>query len=151
MKKISLYPFLVLLLITSSAFSQIGKAKEKKEKYTIGKLTNPYKYVELSYINVNDEKVYSLSFKNLKYQELTDICVVTFKATKEELDYLYDTLHSMTKAKGKSVDLTIGNGKLTLNGKRSQVDIYAKVEGQPSKYTWLNKNQIDKIFARKRK
>ncbi|MEL0183281.1 MAG: hypothetical protein VW884_01610 [Bacteroidota bacterium] len=75
MKKI----LLLLLLIPFIGFSQVGKKQIVDVKWTkVGKLTNPYKYVELEYKEYDGERTYQLSFQNMEYTQITDIATVTF-------------------------------------------------------------------------
>ena len=78
--------FTITLLFTLSGFSQIGEAKKAKEYTTVGKVTNPYKWVTLEYTMSGDDKLYILSFRNQEYTEIEDIGSIAFTATDEELD-----------------------------------------------------------------
>jgi len=147
MKKIL---YTLVLLFSFSAFAQIGAAKDSQEFITVGKVTNPYKWITLEYTISGEDKLYVLSFRNQEYTEIEDIGSIAFTATDEELDYLYTTFHSMLKARGESKNLEIGNGKMVLNGIYNSFELYVSRDGVPTKHTWLNKGQINKLFARKK-
>ena len=139
--------FIFAFLLSIPVVSQIGKAKKTIDYTTIGKLTNPYKWVELKYVDLNDERNYVLTFRNLEYSEIEDISWLEFKANQKEIDYLYDTFYSMTiKSKGKSETIEVGNGVVTLKGKGNRFELYVNIKGEPLRHTWLNKGQVKKLF-----
>tara|TARA_B100000900_G_scaffold266204_1_gene227160 strand:+ start:610 stop:1056 length:447 start_codon:yes stop_codon:yes gene_type:complete len=140
----------ISICIFSTSFAQIGQTKETKKYTSIGKLTNPYKYVELEYTLAENKKEYRLTFKNLEYQELNDIATVYFTANEEELDYLYNSFISMTKLpKNEKKTLSIGNGEFIMESQgMKQVRLYYKENGVPLKYTWLSAKQVKKVFGK---
>ena len=142
--------YTLALLFSFSAFAQIGEAKDTPEVIMVGKVTNPYKWVTLQYTMSGEDKLYLLSFRNQEYTELEDIGSISFTATDDELDYLYKTFHSMLKARGESKTIEIGDGKMVLNGIYNSFELYVYKDGTPTKHTWLNKGQINKLFARKK-
>ena len=140
---------LMLMLIPFISNSQIGK-QEKVDKWTkYGKLTNPYKYFEIEFKEYDGGKIYRVSFQNMKYTEITDICSFQFEATDDELKYLKQTLLDGCAIKKDSEDITleIGNGMIQLqylSGKN--VRMWYIEDGKVSKRTWLSAKQIDKLF-----
>ena len=89
MKKI----LLLLLVIPFIGFSQVGKKEVVDIKWTqVGKLTNPYKFVELEYKEYDGERTYKLSFQNMEYMEIVDIGTITFTASQEDIEYIRQTL-----------------------------------------------------------
>ena len=142
--------FTLALLISFSTFAQIGEAKEVAKFVSVGKVTNPNKWIDLEYTQNGDKKLYRLSFRNQEYTAIEDIGLITFTATDKELDYLYTTFRSMIKARGETKTIEIGDGTMVLNGIFNSFELYVEKDGVPTKHTWLNKKQVNKLFNRKK-
>jgi hypothetical protein len=144
---------LMTLLIPFFGYSQIGKSEKLEEWIKVGKLTNPNKYVELSSQGYGETKLYRLSFQNMEYEIIDDICNIFFKSTISELNYLRDELVKGCKfKKGERVSLDVGEGKIVISHSpsNSQVRMTYYEDGSPSKYTWFMKGQIYKVFGVKK-
>ena len=142
---------LIALLSFTFSNAQIGEAKTLTSYETVGKLTNPYKYVELQKADFDGTTMYMLSYQNLEYQEITDIASISFEATNEELDYLYDELMKGTamKKNDPEVSLNIGDGTLFISrAAAGQVRLMYKEDGVPFKWTWMSKGQLRKVFGK---
>ena len=141
----------VALLSFTFSNAQIGEAKELTSYETIGKLTNPYKYVELSKADFDGTTMYMLSYQNLEYEQITDLANISFEATESELDYLYNELLKGTamKKNDDAVSLDIGKGTLFISrAAAGQVRLMYKEDGVPFKRTWLSKGQLRKLFGK---
>lgn len=141
--------FLFCFMLAKVSMGQIGSAQSLPEYKTIGKLINPYKYVELE-SNGND---YRLTFKNLEYTEISDMAVVFFTATQKELDYFYSELvKGLTmKMKDPAVTMSFGKGRIFIQrhaGSVKQVRMTYFEEGKPAKWTWLSSSQLKRVFGK---
>ena len=147
MKKI----LLLLLVIPFIGFSQVGKKEVVDIKWTqVGKLTNPYKFVELEYKEYDGERTYKLSFQNMEYMEIVDIGTITFTASQEDIEYIRQTLIDgcLLKKNAEAITLEIGQGTLLIRpmSGKNNVRMYYDEKGKTLKHTWFTKKQIDKVF-----
>ena len=144
---------LLLLFIPLVSFGQVGKKEVKDIKWNkVGKLTNPYKYVELEYKEYDNERTYRLSFQNLEYSRITDTANIIFTGTPDDIKYIKQTLIEgcALKKNSEAIELEIGSGTLLIvhNSGKSNVKIAYVEEYEPMRYTWLSKAQIDKVFGK---
>ena len=144
MKKLLITFATVLLSINS--FGQISEVSQVESFELIGKTSNPYKWVKLK----KSEDAYLITFLNLEYQNIVDVGAVRFVATPEDLTYLYDTLIDMCNSKRKTQKtLTLGTALVVMTTQGAkQVRLDVKQEGEPSKWTWLSRKQLSKVFKK---
>tara|TARA_X000001036_G_scaffold313313_1_gene291885 strand:- start:257 stop:709 length:453 start_codon:yes stop_codon:yes gene_type:complete len=142
----------IALLSFTFSYAQVDQVKEVTSWETIGKLTNPYKYVELSKAEFDDGfTMYMLTYQNLEYEQITDLANIQFEATEDELDYVYNELLKGTamKKNDEAVSLDIGKGTLFISrAAAGQVRLMYKEDGVPFKRTWLSKGQLRKLFGK---
>ena len=143
-------PLIILfaILIYGSSYSQTIKNTYE----TIGKISTLYKYIELSKQVIDDENIYNLKYQNLEFPQMTDLAIVEFKATDEEFDDLYNKilLGSKMKKNDPINYMDLGKGRIGISRLASgQVKILYNTKGSTlSKWTWLSKAQLRKIFGK---
>jgi len=141
---------ILLFLIPIFGFSQVGQSIKSEKWDKIGKLTNPYKFVEFESQGSDETKLYRLSFRNMEYQQITDISSFTFEGTQEDINYIKSELVKGLKYKGdESSVFEIGKGMISISKYgMGGVILRYKEDGEPSRWTWLSKGQIGKVFGK---
>ncbi len=150
MKKPIITLITLLGFVYSYAQTDINSSEYTVE--TIGKISNLYKYIELSKQVINDENIYNLKYQNLEFPQMTDLAIVQFKATDDEFDELYNKilLGSKLKKNDPINYMDLGKGRIGISRLASgQVKILYNTKGSTlSKWTWLSKAQLRKIFGK---
>tara|TARA_B100001027_G_scaffold215566_1_gene189819 strand:+ start:1964 stop:2416 length:453 start_codon:yes stop_codon:yes gene_type:complete len=150
MKKPIITLITLLGFVYSYAQTDINSSEYSVE--TIGKISNLYKYIELSKQVINDENIYNLKYQNLEFPQMTDLAIVQFKATDDEFDELYNKilLGSKMKKNDPINYMDLGKGRIGISRLASgQVKILYNTKGSTlSKWTWLSKAQLRKIFGK---
>jgi len=150
MKKPIITLITLLGFVYSYAQTDINSSEYTVE--TIGKISNLYKYIELSKQVINDENIYNLKYQNLEFPQMTDLAIVQFKATDDEFDELYNKilLGSKMKKNDPINYMDLGKGRIGISRLASgQVKILYNTKGSTlSKWTWLSKAQLRKIFGK---
>lgn len=152
MKKI-LFSF--VLLVSISATAQIREV-EKSKYQEIGKVS-PGGMAFISSISVmrdtavNGTNSYLWMYNNLKYSTITDIKSISFTASNEDFDGLYELLKTQLSAdKGTEKDLELGKSRITIKTIRnlgiSSLTIYDLTGG--GGYFYLTAKQVDKLFGK---
>ena len=147
-------PLIALIAIFACTFSyaqndqnSLGYSIE-----TVGKVSSLYKYIELSKQVINEENIYNLKYHNLEFPQMNDMTSVSFKATDEEFDNIYNTilLGSKMKKNDPIRYINLDRGKLGVTRLTSgQVKILYTASGSNEvKWTWLSKGQLKKVFGK---
>lgn len=145
--------YLSILFLSVNVSAQIGKAQETVKWESIGKLTNPYHYVELRTGTIDGETRYHFMYQNMEYKEITDIQGFMFSGSPEDLAYLKETINKgfSLKKGDAAIMLDIGKGTIYLTkypmGGGAIVLRY-KEDYKPDSWTWLNKKQVEKLFGK---
>lgn len=143
---------LIAFLAINFTFSQVAESEASTPEITIGKISNHYKYIELTRQTVDEENLYTLKYQNLEFPQMTDLAFVKFSATDEELDYLYNEI--LKGSKMKKTDpvnyISLGDGKMGITRLASgQVRILYTENGSTIvKWTWMSKGQLRKFFGK---
>lgn len=93
---------------------------------------------------------YLWSYKNLKYKQLTDIQSISFNATEQEFNSLYDILKNQIAAeKGSEKTMMLGQKSIKIVTEKmmgiTSVTIYDISSGG---YFYLTSKQIDQLFGK---
>ena len=98
---------LVLLFVPIFSFSQIGEVKNVPENILVGYNNKMTKFHKLFYSITNDnQKLYTLRYRNMKYQHIDEYDSFSFTASDEEIEYLYNFfLEQMSNKAGKTIEL----------------------------------------------
>ncbi len=147
--------FSLVLLVSISATAQIREV-EKSKYQEIGKVS-PGGMAFISSISVmkdtavNGTNSYLWMYNNLKYSTITDIRSISFTASNEDFDGLYELLKTQLSAdKGTEKDLELGKSRITIKTIRnlgvSSLTIYDLTGG--GGYFYLTSKQVDKLFGK---
>ena len=141
---------ITLLLIPIFGFSQVGQSIKSEQWDNIGKLTNPYHFVKFESQGSDETKLYRLSFQNMEYKEITDISSFVFEGTQKDINYIKSELIKGLKyKKDESSAFQIGEGMIAISKYgMGGVILRYKEDGEPSRWTWLSKGQINKVFGK---
>jgi len=138
----------VLLFIFSNAKTTSYQALEE----TVGKVSNSYKYIELTKRVVDNENFYVLKYQNLEYPQMKDLAYISFSANYDQLNNLYNEILKGSKMKKNDPVnyMTLGDGRMGVARLASgQVRIlYTENGSSVVKWTWLSKGQLKKIFGK---
>ena len=138
----------VLLFIFSNAKTTNYQALEE----TVGKVSNSYKYIELTKRVVDNENLYVLKYQNLEYPQMKDLAYISFSANYDQLNNLYNEILKGSKMKKNDPVnyMTLGDGRMGVTRLASgQVRIlYTENGSSVVKWTWLSKGQLKKIFGK---
>ena len=147
-------PLIALIAVFAFTFSyaQNDQSSSGYSIETVGKVSSLYKYIELSKQVINDENIYNLKYHNLEFPQMNDMTSVSFKATDEEFDNIYNTilLGSKMKKNDPIKYINLDRGKLGVTRLTSgQVKILYTASGSNEvKWTWLSKGQLKKVFGK---
>jgi len=138
---------MLLMLIPFMGLGQL-EFKEKKDAVKIGevRIAGTF-YGNMMYLE--DHDTYVLFFKNLKYQQITDVKNVTI-GDQEDLNSLYDVIMENTVDKTKnSLELDRGDGKfLRLEFANKRVQFWYYNGSSWSQSFYFNQKQINQLFGK---
>lgn len=146
----------LVFLVSSDAYSQIGKSRKADKMVEVGsieRILGDYISVySLSYLEKNGNKFYGLAFTNertLYDDNSPDQKILTFQATQDEFDYLYNFL-----LKGFEEEqiryLDVGEDVLkTLPPTNKFLYIYIDFQNGTTASLKLKKKQLAKLFGKK--
>ena len=140
---------LLSLTLSLTAFSQIGEVKNNLEEVIlVGYNNNMTKFHKLSYRIVDDQKRYTLRYRNMIYRSLDEYASFSFYATDEEIEYLYNFfLEQRTDKTGKTIEL--GKNKISAKKMGVSVRISDLTTGVLDNYFWLSKKDLERLFGRR--
>ena len=147
--------FFFALLVSISGTAQIREV-EKSKYQEIGKVS-PGGMAFISSISVmRDTAVdgtnsYLWMYNNLKYSTITDVRSISFTASNEDFDSLYELMKTQLSAdKGTEKDLELGKSRITIKTIRNlgitSLTIYDLTGG--GGYFYLTAKQVDKLFGK---
>lgn len=137
---------LLFLFIGSNCFSQIGEVKDVQKIHHLGYNNNMTKFHSLSYTEEENGKLYILNYRNMEYQHLDTFESISFYATDEELDYLFNFLKDFNDKDGKTLE--IGKSQIFVKkmGKGIQiVNLTNKTKG----WFFLLPKEIERLFGKR--
>ena len=155
--------FLLFLLIGITANAQIGESTKIEEEIVVGRAFKDNGWqqpVTLAYTTTTKGRRYRLYYQDEKYlgadrnSSLIDVRSISFYATEEELEYLYNFLLEGLDSNEKR-KLDVGEGSIfteisALSRKRTAVmvvNVLNDSEGMTS-YFRLSKKTLDRVFAK---
>lgn len=139
---------LALVLSTNLSFAQIGTAKDIEKPTLIGtSLKSGSGLPRLEYYNRNGKKTYSITYRNLEYENIKDIKSIEFEATDKELEYLYNFFKESFGRNDRT--LKVGNATV-LAGSEDPVNMYVFVyyPNQTKGWFYLGANEVDRLFGK---
>ena len=142
---------LLLLFIPLLGFSQIGEVKsiDDPEEILVGYNNKMTKFHKLSYsVNSDNKKLYTISYRNMKYQQIDEYGSFSFTAADEEIEYLYNFfLEQMSDKSGKTIEL--GENKIFARKMGKAVRISDTTPGVIDNNFWLLKKDLERFFGKR--
>tara|TARA_B110000483_G_C17801860_1_gene391693 strand:- start:41 stop:484 length:444 start_codon:yes stop_codon:yes gene_type:complete len=142
---------LLLLFIPLLGFSQIGEVKsiDDPEEILVGYNNKMTKFHKLSYsLNSDNKKLYTISYRNMKYQQIDEYGSFSFTAADEEIEYLYNFfLEQMSDKSGKTIEL--GENKIFARKVGKAVQISDMTPGVIDNNFWLLKKDLERFFGKR--
>lgn len=137
--------FIVAMLCGAFTFAQIGESQKLEESVIVGEVKMPYKGLE--YYEIDGQKFYILSFRNAEYPSINDIRQLTFYASNEELEYLYQFLKNGFGNKEQRI-LDIGEDRITTNPYMGAIALTIYYKDGSKAWTDITKRQLDRLFEK---
>ena len=143
----------LLVLVSISVNAQIREV-EKSKLVEIGKVGGIGAFVSSMSVMADTTKgatnTYLWFYNNLKYRTITDIKSISFTATEEDFNGLYQFLQTQSNAeKGTQKDLELGKTRLNFKTIRalgvSSLEITDFTTGG---YFYITSKQLDKLFGK---
>jgi len=140
---------LVLLFVPIFSFSQIGEVKNVPENILVGYNNKMTKFHKLFYSITNDnQKLYTLRYRNMEYQHIDEYDSFSFTASDEEIEYLYNFfLEQMSDKSGKTIEL--GENKIFARKMGKAVRISDTTPGVIDNNFWLLKKDLERFFGKR--
>lgn len=144
----------LLVLVSISASAQIREV-EKSKFEKIGEIS-PGGMAFITSMSVlrdtakNGTNSYHWMYNNLAYTRITDIKSISFTASEEDFNALYEMMKTqMSAEKGTEKELMLGNSRISFKTIRtlgvSSLTIYDLSTGG---YFYLTSKQLDKLFGK---
>ncbi|PQB04327.1 hypothetical protein BST85_05005 [Aureitalea marina] len=135
--------------VVNFAISQeILDAKNKLEAELVGEVTTDNRYISLTRSGTTGSKEgFVFYFKNLGFPEQNDYCLVTFEASRSELDLIYLAFRERFTFED-SIEFKLHDAFLKIAFMSDPIRIRVVVieEGQPMKWTDLKREEVDRLF-----
>lgn len=143
-----LITILALVLSTNLTIAQIGKAEDIEKPTLIGtSLKSGSGLPRLEYIKRNGKRTYSITYRNLEYDNIKDIKSIEFEATDEELQYLYNFFKESFGREDRT--LTVGNARLVTNSSdENNMYVFVYYPNEPNGWFYLGANEVDRLFGK---
>ncbi|MGM0931949.1 MAG: hypothetical protein ACQEWD_00740 [Bacteroidota bacterium] len=140
------------ILVTIFAFcfylssnAQVGQAESVDEGEVIGIANKSVGLPKLEKIKVEDQNLFILTFYNLEYIALKEIDNISFYASNEDINYLYNFLQDQLKNK-ESKTLLLGDNEIMATKVSSSVRI--DILGKDS-WFYLSRKQLERLFGKR--
>ncbi len=148
--------YILLFLLPLASIAQIGTPIKTPPSITVGKVTPMGTFgAELTYapnpVDANGT-LYTLKFRNYKYDQVTLTFVVQFSGVNHTVDSLYSLMKTVfakenKKNKDYTVTVTLGKDVVTIGTYRVDM-IGLKFSLPDGSYGVLTEKQLDKLFAK---
>ena len=145
----------IALIATVNSFGQVQIIEvDKNQSVTIGKLKSGFAFVaELEYKLDNKDTVYTLSFQDNRYTQITSIKSVSFNSDGDALNTVYSIFKSVFKdenKKNKDYNVTFNLGQKTVQviNSRMMGITYVRLLVDNSYSIPLLESQVDKLFGK---
>ena len=145
----------IALIATVNSFGQVQIIEvDKNQSVTIGKLKSGFAFIaELEYKLDNKDTVYTLSFQDNRYTQITSIKSVSFNSDGDALNSVYSIFKSVFKdenKKNKDYNVTFNLGQKTVQviNSRMMGITYVRLLVDNSYSIPLLESQVDKLFGK---
>jgi hypothetical protein len=147
------YITIILMCFAIFGKAQIGQKVETKKSTIVGKVAPLGAFKEeLSYVESENGLLYTLSYNDLKFTAITDIKSISFYATSNDVESLYnDKKGQFDKEVGQSYDFKLGEADVRVERSKYLgvpiLTIYVIKNGVQS-FFYLTKKETDKLFGK---
>ncbi len=147
------YITIILMCFAIFGKAQIGQKVETKKSTIVGKVAPLGAFKEeLSYVESENGLLYTLSYNDLKFTAITDIKSISFYATFNDVESLYNDMKGQfDKEVGQSYDFKLGEADVRVERSKYLgvpiLTIYIIKNGVQS-FFYLTKKETDKLFGK---
>jgi hypothetical protein len=147
------YITIILMCFAIFGKAQIGQKVETKKSTIVGKVAPLGAFKEeLSYVESENGLLYTLSYNDLKFIAITDIKSISFYATANDVESLYNDMKGQfDKEVGQSYDFKLGEADVRVERSKYLgvpiLTIYVIKNGVQS-FFYLTKKETDKLFGK---
>ncbi len=147
------YITIILMCFAIFGKAQIGQKVETKKSTIVGKVAPLGAFKEeLSYVESENGLLYTLSYNDLKFTAITDIKSISFYATFNDVESLYNDMKGQfDKEVGQSYDFKLGEADVRVERSKYLgvpiLTIYVIKNGVQS-FFYLTKKETDKLFGK---
>ena len=147
------YITIILMCFAIFGKAQIGQKVETKKSTIVGKVAPLGAFKEeLSYVESENGLLYTLSYNDLKFTAITDIKSISFYATANDVELLYNDMKGQfDKEVGQSYDFKLGEADIRVERSKYLgvpiLTIYVIKNGVQS-FFYLTKKETDKLFGK---
>jgi hypothetical protein len=147
------YITIILMCFAIFGKAQIGQKVETKKSTIVGKVAPLGAFKEeLSYVESENGLLYTLSYNDLKFTAITDIKSISFYATANDVESLYNDMKGQfDKEVGQSYDFKLGEADVRVERSKYLgvpiLTIYVIKNGVQS-FFYLTKKETDKLFGK---
>ena len=146
MKKILI---LFIFFTVNFTYSQIGTATKVKESITLGVANKMVGLPKLVFVKSDDDKKYfNLSYYNLEYAAIKEIQTISFYATQEELDYLFNFFMSGFDSKDEQ-SIALGDDSIIITKVSSSIRVFVSHKNDIDGWFYLSKKQTERLFGKR--
>jgi hypothetical protein len=153
MKKLSMV--LLLALVATVSFGQIQVLEvNKTPKVTLGKIKSGLAFVaEMEYEANKSDTLYTLSFRDYKYQQITSIRLISFNSDSDAFNSFYSICKSVfndenRKNKDYSVTFKLGGETILVANYKMMGMTYVQIFDGTGMSTPLTESQLNKLFGK---
>ena len=144
---------ILLFLIPILGYGQIGESTIAFEKVVeIGSLwivNAAGTFNGKVKLTKTNDKDYLLSFQDQNFQEISNVVVVKFSATLDELDYLFNELKKTFKSPNEEFKISIGNSILIYDlYRKKEIKITALMESGRTSYFTAGARGLHILFGK---
>ena len=139
----------ISLLIAGNLFAQIGTPVKEIQSTIVGKVNPMNTFIaELNYSVKDKDTTYTLSFRDMKYEQITSIKSIQFSGEGNTVEQLYSLMKSVfldenKKNKDYAVTVTLGSNLVSISHYRNMVQFLVD-----NSNVFLTEKQIDKLFGK---
>jgi hypothetical protein len=147
------YITIILMCFAIFGKAQIGQKVETKKSTIVGKVAPLGAFKEeLSYVESENGLLYTLSYNDLKFTSITAIKSISFYATANDVESLYNDMKGQfDKEVGQSYDFKLGEADVRVERSKYLgvpiLTIYVIKNGVQS-FFYLTKKETDKLFGK---
>ena len=150
MKKI--FCIIAFTILAFTSFGQLTGVKKESPSVTIGEVKSMGSLVaRLEYSVIHSDTIYSIFYRNRKYQQIIDIKYISFKGGQKTLDQLEEIFLSVfsdenRKNKEYKMSFKLGDQQVIISNETTMGIVGAQFFTEEG-YFSLNKKMVNKLFG----